>query len=199
VRVASLKSSGILVNSNRRRCKSVLQYKVGVAKACLPCLPQVEWLLLNLTKSKDAIVFRAPKDRRMKLLRVKVNSIHKMKPDIYCVGLSNSFLAKKSLPGQFLHCRLRNPGTLLRRPFSIHKIEGNNVFILFKIKGEGTFLLAQYKKGDWLDVLGPLGNGFSIRKLPGQCILAAGGLGVAPLLFLAARLKSSIFRFSPIS
>ena len=125
----------------------------------------------------------------MKLLKVKVDSIDKIKPDIYCVGLSNSFLAKKSLPGQFLHCRLRNPGPLLRRPFSIHKIEGNKVFILFKIKGEGTFLLAQYKKGDWLDVLGPLGNGFSIRKLPEQCILAAGGLGVVPLLFLAARLK----------
>jgi dihydroorotate dehydrogenase electron transfer subunit len=73
---------------------------------------------------------------------------------------------------------------LLPRPFSIHRIQGNQVEILFKVIGEGTKQLADLKKGDFLEVRGPLGRGFHF-DMDQHLILVAGGMGVAPLLFLA--------------
>jgi len=98
-------------------------------------------------------------------------------------------------PGQFLMLRVSdriNP--LLRRPFSIHRLiapDGHpeGVELLYKVAGEGTQRLSRYKKGAYVDILGPLGNGFSI---PGNChhiFIVAGGIGVAPMLFMASDLK----------
>jgi len=81
----------------------------------------------------------------------------------------------------------------LRRPFSIHLVKGKTIYILFRIRGRGTELLSQYKKGESLNIIGPLGNAFSVpaKTTPGLSpILLAGGLGVAPLLFLADKMKT---------
>lgn len=68
------------------------------------------------------------------------------------------------------------------------------IALLFHITGKGTLWLSQRKKGDKLDILGPLGRGFSIESSSGNLLLVAGGIGVAPLLFLAqcASLQNSI-------
>ena len=104
------------------------------------------------------------------------------------MSLRSKYLAQKSVPGQFLHIKVCC--TILRRPLSVHSVTKDNVFILFKVKGRGTSILSKYKKGDVLDVIGPLGNGFKIpARQKARHILIAGGIGVAPLLFLAKRLK----------
>jgi dihydroorotate dehydrogenase electron transfer subunit len=90
---------------------------------------------------------------------------------------------------------------------SIHKIEKGLIYILFRIRGRGTKLLSQCKKGDVFNIIGPLGNGFKFspqstvsaakRSLPvgghspQMNILIAGGMGVAPLVFLAEKLVHS--------
>jgi dihydroorotate dehydrogenase electron transfer subunit len=77
---------------------------------------------------------------------------------------------------------------LLRRPFGIHyvDVERGLVSMLYEIRGRGTNILAEKCPGQILDILGPLGNGFT---LPTACkppiLLVAGGFGVAPLYFLA--------------
>jgi len=128
----------------------------------------------------------------MKQIYTKIESIKKIKPLIYLLEFSSPYLAKKAKPGQFLHLKIENKVTILRRPFSIHSIKGNKVYILFKVRGRGTKLLSQFKKGDCLDIIGPLGKGFRYegrgRRDEGR-ILIAGGIGVAPLVFLAEQLK----------
>lgn len=108
----------------------------------------------------------------------------KVGPRHYKLTLSSEYIANHAVPGQFVDVKVAN-GTepLLRRPLSIHRVSGNTFEILYEAVGPGTKLLSQRKKGEKLNVLGPLGKGFSIEC--DNLILVAGGLGVAPLRFLA--------------
>jgi dihydroorotate dehydrogenase electron transfer subunit len=99
----------------------------------------------------------------------------------------------KPNPGQFVHLRVSNEGEpLLRRPYSLEGFVDRAgiraVRIYFSVVGRGSRILAAQAKGQRLDLIGPLGVGFSPRprRLP---ILVAGGRGVAPLLFLSRRLR----------
>ncbi len=105
---------------------------------------------------------------------------------------------KSALPGQFLHVRVEDScDPLLRRPLSIHDVllsgkkKTATVRILYEVAGKGTALLAQKKPFSVVDVLGPLGHGFDLKALSGYrtVYLVAGGMGVAPLFFLAKRLR----------
>jgi dihydroorotate dehydrogenase electron transfer subunit len=73
----------------------------------------------------------------------------------------------------------------LRRPFSIHQLDGKRFALLFNIVGRGTHWLSQRKTGENLDILGPLGNSYSIYPDSKKLLLLAGGIGIAPLRFLA--------------
>ena len=133
----------------------------------------------------------------MKLLKAKVNSISRVTSNVYRIGISSPLLARKSLPGQFLHIKLEDKRVLLRRPFSIHRVDRTVVYILFKRRGVATDILSNLKKGASLDVLGPLGNGFSYfgdtawrKSIKENIMLVAGGIGVAPLVFLAQKINA---------
>jgi len=95
--------------------------------------------------------------------------------------------------GQFVEIKASSHNEpLLRRPLGIHEIKNNIFSCLCQVVGKGTELLSRKKIGECLDVIGPLGRGFSIDRrlsLEGS-ILVAGGIGVAPLLFLAKELKN---------
>ncbi|MCF8024086.1 MAG: dihydroorotate dehydrogenase electron transfer subunit [Desulfobacteraceae bacterium] len=104
---------------------------------------------------------------------------------------------KEAVPGQFVTFRL--PGQsepLLRRPFSIHRLvtaEKNNVQmeILYRMVGGFTKQLSRLRPGGLIDMVGPLGRGFSVNCYSEPVAVAAGGIGVAPLVFLADRLKQA--------
>ena len=100
-------------------------------------------------------------------------------------------LAEQARPGQFVSISRRRPDfPLLPRPFSIHRVlSDGGVSILFKIVGPGTRQLGSLKVGEEISVLGPLGKGvFRIRPDRPHVLLVAGGIGVAPFLFLAEKL-----------
>jgi dihydroorotate dehydrogenase electron transfer subunit len=101
-------------------------------------------------------------------------------------------IASFARPGQFVNIKASDCcEPLLRRPFGIHKVNGRNIEILYEVIGKGTEILSQKRAGAYLDIIGPLGHGFdyaSGAKRHTQPILVAGGMGVAPLLFLAERL-----------
>ncbi|MCP4651819.1 MAG: dihydroorotate dehydrogenase electron transfer subunit [Candidatus Omnitrophica bacterium] len=124
----------------------------------------------------------------MKYEQLKVKEIKKVKSDVFLLSFTSLYLAKKSLPGNFINIKI--PPTILRRPFSIHKIDKNTIYVLFRVRGKGTKILSEYKKGSPLDVIGPLGNGFAVGNAK-KNILIAGGIGVAPLVFLAKRLRQN--------
>ena len=106
--------------------------------------------------------------------------------DIFRFTVKSPDIAAASRPGQFVMVRTGDGlDPLLRRPFSIHQVSaGGSVQILFKVIGKGTRALASMEAGRKLDLLGPIGRGFTIAK-DSQHILVGGGIGIAPLLFLA--------------
>lgn len=89
-------------------------------------------------------------------------------------------------PGQFVEVEVRNcREVMLRRPISIHDVDehNNTLTLLVQIVGKGTRQLARLKEGDTLNLVYPLGNGFSAEGE--RPLLVGGGAGIAPLLHLA--------------
>jgi dihydroorotate dehydrogenase electron transfer subunit len=107
--------------------------------------------------------------------------------NFYRLVLESKSIAAAAVPGQFLNIRVEQ-GTdfLLRRPLSIHEIKKNSVSIIYKTVGRGTGKLSLKKPKESLDVIGPLGKGYTLSD--GKAVLVGGGTGVASLKFLAADL-----------
>ncbi len=104
----------------------------------------------------------------------------------YLMGVRSPEIAAEARPGQFVMIRMgQGMDPLLRRPFSICGVRDDLVFVLYRVVGRGTQILSDAREGDALAVLGPLGTGFRWFDKACPPVLVAGGMGVAPLLFLA--------------
>jgi dihydroorotate dehydrogenase electron transfer subunit len=110
------------------------------------------------------------------------------------IGLACGSGFARSKPGQFV--MLGFPETLepfLRRPFSIHRAIGDEgswrgIELLYKVVGPATRRLAQAAAGESVSLLGPLGSAFAMPPGTRRLYVAAGGVGVAPLVFLVEQL-----------
>ncbi len=121
----------------------------------------------------------------MKQITAYVISNREVMPGVYLIWLESPQIASTAQPGQFVMVRCGEE-TLLRRPLSIHQLaDGAKLAFLFNVVGKGTHWLAQCQVGDNIDLLGPLGNGYSIHSESHKLLLLAGGIGIAPLYFLA--------------
>ncbi|MEE1230680.1 MAG: FAD-binding oxidoreductase, partial [Phascolarctobacterium sp.] len=101
--------------------------------------------------------------------------------DVYAPDIAN-----QAVPGQFVNVQVcKNTAPLLRRPFGVAGVnkEQGTFTMIYRIIGEGTHILADVCAGDVLSIVGPLGHGFDMSA--GKPLLVGGGLGLAPLLFLA--------------
>jgi len=109
----------------------------------------------------------------------------------YVLSFESRKIAETVLPGQFVNIRAWSCNDpLLRRPFSVYRVSGNVVSIVFNIVGRGTKILSELKPGQIVDVLGPLGRPFGFGSGDFDlAILVGGGLGVAPLPILSHSLK----------
>lgn len=106
-------------------------------------------------------------------------------PRVHLIWLESPQIASEAKPGQFVMVRCGEE-TMLRRPLSIHQVaDATQIAFLFTVVGKGTYWLSQRQAGDSIDLLGPLGNGFAIHPGSHNLLLVAGGIGIAPLCFLA--------------
>jgi dihydroorotate dehydrogenase electron transfer subunit len=123
---------------------------------------------------------------RMKITQQKapIVSIIEAVPETYLLWLEAPEIAAEARPGQFVMVACGGD-TFLPRPFSIHRVDGGRLALLFKVVGQGTRWLSQCKKGGRLDIFGPLGNGFTVFPESNNLLLVGGGMGIAPLCFLA--------------
>jgi len=109
-------------------------------------------------------------------------------PGVYLIWLESAPIASTAQPGQFVMVRCGEDAEHpLRRPLSIHRLDNNKLAFLFTVVGKGTHWLAQCQAGNNIDLLGPLGNGYSIQPGSPNLLLLAGGIGIAPLCFLAEK------------
>lgn len=113
------------------------------------------------------------------------------------MALKTSASFRESIPGQFVMARMENSDDpFLSRPFSIYSVHssGDDTFveILYRVVGKGTQAFSRLREGDVLKMLGPLGRGFDVPLTCRKIVLIAGGVGVAPLSFLAERCKKDI-------
>lgn len=95
-------------------------------------------------------------------------------------------------PGQFVHIRVSSShDPLLRRPLSLYDVvkERGSITLLYKVVGSGTEILSRAQVGSYVDIMGPLGRPFSYPTAGQTAVLVGGGVGIAPLLYLARRLQ----------
>jgi len=120
----------------------------------------------------------------LKQVTASITSNTEAMPRVYLTWLEAPDIAAEAIPGQFVMVNC-GKDCVLPRPLSVHQQEGNKLAFLFAIVGKGTQWLSQRHAGDKIELLGPLGNGFSIHPDSHNLLLVAGGIGIAPLYFLA--------------
>lgn len=129
------------------------------------------------------------------ILDLTVRSVERVHERYVLIKLTQQDALPPMNPGQFVEVRVDgSASTFLRRPISINFVdkEKNELWLLVATVGEGTKTLAKMKPGDKLNCVLPLGNGFTIpcdRIVGHRMLLAGGGVGVAPLLYLGKLLK----------
>lgn len=115
-------------------------------------------------------------------MRLKIVENKQIAKDVFRLRIDNPGLFEID-PGQFLMLKINDyPFPLLRRPFSIAGF-GDTIDIIYKVVGEGTRILSKKLKGEFVDIVAPLGRGFSINSTK-KIMLVGGGIGVAGLLYL---------------
>ena len=114
-------------------------------------------------------------------------------PEVWKMVFHAPQIAREAQPGQFVNVHRDGGQTFLRRPFGIvdADAETGHVTIIYRLVGKGTEEMKGLHSGDALSVEGPLGEGV-FTTTPGQVLLAGGGVGLAPLIFLAKHLDHPI-------
>ncbi|BAC44580.1 dihydroorotate dehydrogenase electron transfer subunit [Malacoplasma penetrans] len=116
--------------------------------------------------------------------------------DIYQMVLESDLTKLIKWPGQFVNLLIQRNGDkpLLRRPISIssYDYENNQFTLIYKVVGEGTKILSTYKADEFINVFGPLGNGYDINSLEKNqtAVLIGGGVGIPPLFELAKQFNN---------
>ncbi|EGB15994.1 Dihydroorotate dehydrogenase, electron transfer subunit protein [Pseudodesulfovibrio mercurii] len=99
-------------------------------------------------------------------------------------------MAASARPGQFVSVYCRHQGQLLPRPISICEIDRDNgrLHLVYACRGKGTREFADYRPGERVDVMGPLGNGFPLGAAGETNLIIGGGVGTPPLVELCKQL-----------
>lgn len=111
--------------------------------------------------------------------------------NVFTLEFEAAPIARLVAPGQFLNIRPdASFDPFLRRAYSVHRIRGERLEIIFNVVGKGSALLARKRAGDVLDVLGPLGVPFHLDGEYDSAVLVSGGVGIAPMPILGEALEA---------
>lgn len=118
--------------------------------------------------------------------RVEIIRQEQLAEGVYSMWIETKDIALNAKPGQFVSVYSKDGSRLLPRPISICEVDGTKLRMVYRVVGKGTDEFSGYKAGVELDVIGPLGNGYTPDSK--KAILLGGGIGVPPMLELAKRL-----------
>ncbi|HPF43676.1 MAG TPA: dihydroorotate dehydrogenase electron transfer subunit [Syntrophomonadaceae bacterium] len=122
---------------------------------------------------------------------------NRLSHDMYQLEFISPEMAARSKPGQFLQVKVNALNTpLLRRPISIYDVDKSlgSITLLYKVVGQGTEAMSRIRTKEYLDVMGPLGQGFNTSPPGRKILLIGGGVGIAPLVYLARVLKAKNYQ-----
>ena len=115
-------------------------------------------------------------------------------PDIFEMIMKSAAVAREATAGQFINLFTKDFKHILPRPISICSLDKTNgyVTIVYQVVGSGTKIFSNTQKGDFIKILGPLGNGFQPNNTKGRAALIGGGIGIFPLLELCKQLSGEV-------
>lgn len=129
------------------------------------------------------------------ILDLTVSENLKLHANYVLLKLTSQSPLPEMLPGQFAEIRIDgSPTTFLRRPISINYVDKlrNEVWFLIQLVGDGTRRLAEAVQGETINVVLPLGNGFTMpQNASDKLLLVGGGVGTAPMLYLGEELAKN--------
>jgi dihydroorotate dehydrogenase electron transfer subunit len=140
-------------------------------------------MISDNTKKKNPGVFQK---------KCKVISNQFISDGYYILKIASREISQLAQPGMFVSIKVNElTDPMLRRPFSFYDVseKKDNFSILYQVVGKGTKILSEKKEDDLIDVIGPLGNGFNIPSSINNIAITAGGIGSAPLIYLARELN----------
>ena len=124
----------------------------------------------------------------MFLLNARITALREVARGMFVVSMEAPEIAASVRAGQFVNLGLE--GSLLRRPFSVYRVDGDRIEVVLKSVGVGTAQLLAMRPGDALSCLGPLGHGFELGAGKRTAVLVSGGLGVAPMPIAAREARA---------
>ena len=114
-----------------------------------------------------------------KYFKEKVIENIELSEGIYRMTVDGDYSTDRA--GQFYMLRSWGIEPFLSRPISIHDANSEGITFLYETVGEGTRLFSELKRGDFIELLGPLGNGFDTDNIKGKVAIVTGGIGIAPM------------------
>ena len=123
---------------------------------------------------------------------LRVSAVEHINEKYVLIRLTDDKPLPEMIPGQFVEIKVEgSQTTFLRRPISIHYVdrEKNELWLLVAVVGQGTRAMASLSAGDTMNLVLPLGNGFTISAR--KTLLVGGGVGVAPLLYAGKAIREA--------
>ena len=132
-------------------------------------------------------------------IRAEVVSQKEIAEEIFDLVIKAEEIAKEAVCGQFVSLYTRDSATLLPRPISLCGIdnEKGTLRLVYRVVGKGTKEFSGLSEGDYIDVLGPLGNGFELNSE--RPVIMGGGIGIPPMLRLTKEFSENGIKKEDIS